>query len=121
MPVRPLAAKASFLRLALVFFMRSPGSGVGDLIDCSAMAGGEKDVELVALWCERKRVRALFGRYASELLHRLRVEHVDGARVAYRDVEAFVYAIEEHDIWGAAQGILTQDFSGRRIERDQHS
>ena len=85
------------------------GCGVGDLIDCYPMVGGEEGVKLAATGCEGKRVRALFGRDASELLHRLRVEDVDGARAAYGDIKAFAHAIEEHDIdrrrdrWDARQ------------------
>src|SRR5262245_48116527 len=92
------------------------GLAVGDLIDRSAMTGGEKGVELVASWCERKRVRTLFRRNAPELLHRFCVEDVYDAWVPNGHVEAVACAIEEHDIGGAAQRILAQDLSRTRIE-----
>ena len=66
------------------------------------MAGREKGVELPAIGCERKRMRAFFGSDAPELLHRLRVEYVDGAWPANGNVETSVRAIEEHDVWRAA-------------------
>jgi hypothetical protein len=42
-----------------------------------------------------------------------------GARVAYGNIEAFVHAIEKHNIWGAAQAVLSQDLPGTRTKRDQ--
>src|SRR5262245_39350799 len=68
----------------------APGSGVGDLINRSAMAGGEKRVELIAGGCESKGVCALFGHHACEFFHCFRVEDVDDARVTNRYVEAIV-------------------------------
>jgi len=83
------------------------------------MARREKGVDLIARRGERNGVRSLFGRDASELLHCLRVEYVDAARLAYGDIQASVHAIEEHDIGCATQGVLAQDLAGLRIERDQ--
>jgi hypothetical protein len=65
------------------------------------MTGREKGVELAAIGCERKRVRAFLGSDAPELLHRLCVEYVYGARAADGNIKASVHAIEEHDIWRA--------------------
>ena len=64
-------------------------------------------------------MRSLFGCDSSKRSHRFRVEYIDGARVAYCDIEAFVHAIEKHDIRRAAQGVPSQDLPGPRIERDQ--
>src|SRR5262249_43498940 len=50
---------------------------------------------------------------------RFRIEYIDGPQVAYCDIEAFVHAIEKHDIRRAAQEVLSQDLAGPRIERDQ--
>src|SRR6202040_3788288 len=55
----------------------------------------------------------------TELPHRFRVENIDDARVACGNIESLVDAIEKHDIWGAAQRILSQHLPGTRIERDQ--
>src|SRR5262245_24831102 len=101
MLVGPLVANASFLSIALVFLMHSLTSA-SNLINCGAMAGREKGVELAAVGCERKRMRARFCSNASELLHRPRVEYVDGARAANGNVETSVRTIEEHDVWRAA-------------------
>src|SRR5262245_58746248 len=73
-------------------------SRVADLIDCRTMGGGEKGVELVAGGRERKRVRPLFCGDGSDLLHRIRVEHVHDPWVPNGHVEAVAYAIEEHNI-----------------------
>src|SRR5262245_3740392 len=68
----------------------------GDLINCGAMAGGKKCVELTAIACERKRMRAFFGSAASEPLHRLRVEYVNFAWAADGDGEMCVHAMARH-------------------------
>src|SRR5262249_2456358 len=84
------------------------------------MAHGQKRINLVAGRTQCKGVGPLFGCYARELLHRLRVEYVDGARVSDGNVEALVYAIKKHNVWRSTQRVLTEDFSGMGIERDQH-
>src|SRR5262245_54498405 len=63
----------------------------GDLINCGAMAGGKKCVELTAIACERKRMRASFA--ASEPLHRLRVEYVNFAWAAVGNGETCVHTM----------------------------
>src|SRR5262245_11508819 len=64
MVVRPVVAKPSFLRLALVFLMRSDRG----LIDCGATGDGEKG--LVALECDREHCICRTHRWCPEVVSR---------------------------------------------------
>src|SRR3984893_5743292 len=99
--------------------VHAPPSWVSSLVDCGPVALRQKHVNLVASGGQRGGVRALFGCDSTELPHRFRVENIDDARVACGNIESLVHAIEKHDIWGAAQRILSQHLPGMRIERDQ--
>src|SRR5215467_6551172 len=94
-------------------------SRVTSLIDRGPVTLRQKRVDFVASRGQREGVRSLFGCDSSKRLHRFRVEYIYGAGVAYCDIEAFVHAIEKHDIRRAAQGVPSQDLPGPRIERDQ--